>query len=318
MRILIFTLLIASMLGIPAVNGQGCSDAGFCTMGAMRPDQAYSKRIAVKLRSMEVNFYRGTSLLTPIIYVSTLDATIGLNDKNYIQVKLPYQYAKGTLGEVSGMGDISLSFTRTVAAKKDWALNATFGGKIAMGDGNETVNNESTGGEDAPAHMYYQPSLGSNDIVGGLSWINGKWLFATGIQIPLTKNNNQFAWSGFDEHSSFEYVLKYNRGPELLRGTDFMLRAERNWRFTNWNFSLGLLPIWRITKDNGINPDTGEREDYDGTTGMAMSALASFGYQFDVNSSIRFIHGHKLTDREFNPDGLTRKTVNSISYIYKF
>ncbi len=312
------TLLILLMLFSQRISAQGCSDAGFCTMGAMRPDQAYSKRIAVKLRSVEMNFYRGTSLLTPIIYVTTLDATIGINAKNYVQVKLPYQYAKGSLGEASGMGDISLSFTRTVAAKKNWALNATFGGKLPMGDGNETVNNDFTRGEDVPIHMYYQPSLGSYDVVGGLSWINGNWLFATGIQIPLTRNNNQFAWSNFPDYPDPSYVQKYNRGPELMRGTDFMLRAERNWRFTNWNFSLGLLPIWRITKDNGINPDTGEREDFKGTTGMALSALASFGYQFDVNNSIRFIHGHKITDRDFNPDGLTRKTVNSISYIYKF
>ena len=44
---------------------QGCSDAGFCTMGAMKPDQPYNKRLAVRLRSMEMSFYRGTTSLTP-------------------------------------------------------------------------------------------------------------------------------------------------------------------------------------------------------------------------------------------------------------
>ena len=61
-----------------------------------------------------------------------------------------------------------------------------------MGDGNETVNNEFTNDIDTPIHMYYQPSLGSYDVVGGLSLINGKWLFATGIQVPLTRTENQF------------------------------------------------------------------------------------------------------------------------------
>ena len=105
-----------------------------------------------------------------------------------------------------------------------------------------------------------------------------------------------------------------------MRGIDVMLRVERNWRFTNFNFSAGLLPIWRVTKDNSLTPESGftERGDRDGTLGLALSALFSFGYNFDVNSSVKFIHGQKLMDRDVNPDGLTRKTVNSVSYIYRF
>jgi hypothetical protein len=312
---IIFILLLLSTGHLWA---QGCSDAGFCTMGAMRPDQSYSKRIVPKLRSLEVNFYRGKSLLTPIIYVATLDATIGLNDRNYVQIKLPYQYTSGSLGEVGGMGDISLSFTHLILETTSGSLSGTLGGKIPMGDGNETVSNRFTGNEAAPIHMYYQPSQGSFDLVGGLSWVNERWLFATGIQIPLNRNENQFLWADFPDYPDREYLESYDTGPELLRGTDVMMRVERNFRFTNFNFSLGLLPIYRITRDNSINPDTGLREDRDGTTGLALSALASFGYQFDVNSSIKIIHGHRLTDRDFNPDGLTRKSVWSTSYIYKF
>jgi hypothetical protein len=301
--------------------GQGCSDAGFCTMGAMRPDQAYSKRLDVKLRSIEANFYRGTSLLSPKIYVATIDATVGLNDRNYVQIKLPYQYAEGSLGSAKGMGDISLSFTHVLRTSSKYTLSGTFGGKIPMGDANETVNNEFTNGQDSPLHTYYQPSLGSYDLVGGLSWINDKWLLATGIQIPLTRQSNEFSWGGFPDYPNQKYVERYNRGRELMRGTDVMLRVERNWRFTNYNFSLGLLPIYRITKDNAILPGqnpTEQRGDLDGTTGMALTALASFGYQFDVNSSVKLIHGMKITDRDYNPDGLTRHSVWSTSYIYRF
>src|SRR5689334_18479410 len=81
---------------------QGCSDAGFCTMGAMKPDQPYNKRIAVRLRSMEMSFYRGTTTLTPIIYVATADLNFSLNQKNTFQVKLPFQAVKGRLAETSG------------------------------------------------------------------------------------------------------------------------------------------------------------------------------------------------------------------------
>ena len=97
-----------------------------------------------------------------------------------------------------------------------------------------------------------------------------------------------------------------------------MLRVERNWRFTNFNFSLGALPIWRITKDEAIPAMETERRKLEGTTGLALSVLGSFGYQFDVNNSIKVIRGIKVTDRDVNPDGLTRNDVWSLSYIYKF
>lgn len=298
---------------------QGCSDAGFCTMGAMKPDQNYSKRIAIKLRSMEFNYYRGTSLLTPIIYAATVDFNVGINDLSSFQIKLPYQWAKGTLGEAAGLGDISLSYTRLIKVTQKWSYSGTLGAKIPAGDGNETINNEWTNGNDSPLHMYYQPSLGSFDAVAGLSMINSKWLFATGIQIALTENNNQFVWGGFPDYPEQEYVRKYNIGRELKRGIDVMLRVERNWRFTNFNFSLGALPIYRITKDEGIPSGMNmPRQKFDNTTGLALSVLGSFGYHWDVNHSIKIIQGIKLTDRDFNPDGLTRDEVLSVSYVYKF
>lgn len=316
MRRLFTFCLLASISGYAL--SQGCSDAGFCTMGAMKPDQNYSKRIAIKLRSMEVNFYKGTSTLTPIIYAATVDFNVGINDLSSFQIKLPYMWIDGNLGQNDGIGDISLSYTRLLKANEKWNFSGTLGAKIPTNDSNAKVNNEHTGGRNSPLHMYYQTSLGSYDAVAGVSAISRNWLFATGIQVALTKNNNQFGWNGFPNYPDQEYLEKYNRGPELLRGIDVMLRVERNWRFTNFNFSLGALPIFRVTKDEAINPDTGVREKLPGTTGMALSILGSFGYHFDVNNSIKIIKGVKITDREFNPDGLTRNEVLSISYVYKF
>jgi len=316
MRIQIFILLV--MAGCFLAHSQGCSDAGFCTMGAMKPDQHYSKRIDVKLRSMEINYYRGTSLLTPIIYATTIDFNLGINDFSSFQIKLPYQWAKGSLGSNGGLSDISLSYTRTIKNTRFWNVNGTLGAKIPSGDANKSVNNENTGGLSSPLHMYYQNSLGSFDAIAGISAISGKWLIATGVQVALTENNNQFTFEGFSTYPSQEYLRQYDIGRELKRGIDLMLRVERNWRFTNFNFSLGALPIWRITKDVAIPESETERRKIDGTTGIALSLLASFGYHFDVNNTIKIIQGLKITDREVNPDGLTRNEVLSISYIYKF
>src|SRR5688572_13022697 len=109
---------------------QGCSDAGFCTMGAMKPDQPFNKKIEFKLRSMEVSFYRGTTTLTPIVYVANADLNFGINSKTSFQVKLPFQFVTGTLANTSGLGDISLCITRNIYTSEKFDLNLSFGGKI--------------------------------------------------------------------------------------------------------------------------------------------------------------------------------------------
>lgn len=301
------------------ISAQGCSDAGFCTMGAMKPDQAYSKEIDFKLRSVELNYYRGTTTLTPVVTVYTLDVSVGINDYNSIQVKLPYQMVSGNLGDTQGMGDISISASHTFPATGPGNFGVTLGAKIPSGKSDiENRNTEHGPGGDLP--MYYQVSLGTFDAVAGASYINEKWLFATGIQIPLIhQNENDFRWGHWPEYPDQKgYLVKHDLANNLKRGTDVMLRVERNWRFLNYNFSLGALPIYRITRDEVYNFKTDEREKVEGSTGMALSVLASFGYHFNVNNSIKLIYGRKITEREINPDGLTRHDVLSFSYVYRF
>lgn len=290
---------------------QGCSDAGFCTMGAMKPDQPFNKRISFKLRSMEFSFYRGTTTLTPIVYVATADLNFSLSRKSSFQVKLPYQAITGTLAETGGMGDISICFTRNVFASDAFDLNLSVGGKIPSNKSDKSEN-------DFPLPMYYQTSLGTYDFITGLSLINRKWLLATGIQIPLNQNENQFLWGAWrNSTEDFSYIERYDRAKELQRGIDVMLRVERNFRFSKFNFSLGLLPIYRISNDEFTNP-LGEREKPAGAKGLALSGISTVGYNFDVRSGVRLLVGHKIVQRSENPDGLTRELVSSFTYYYRF
>lgn len=311
-------ILFFSLLNIAVVTwSQGCSDAGFCTMGAMRPDQPYNKEIDFKLRSFEFNYYNGKTLLTPIVTVYTADLNFSVNDYYSLQVKIPYQTVSGRLGDTRGVGDFSISASRSFPLKKNYSLGVTLGGKIPSGKSNIKEDNNDFGSGDLP--MYYQVSLGTYDVVAGASVINEKWLFATGIQIPVyNQNENDFRWGKWADAPDPNYVREYTLANDLKRGTDVMLRAERNFRFINFNFGLGLLGIYRITKDQRYDFNIDETIKMDGSTGLALNALANVGYQFNVNHSIKFIHGKKLMDREHNADGLTRKHVHSLSYVYKF
>jgi hypothetical protein len=302
--------------------GQGCSDAGFCTMGAMKPDQPYNKNIPVKLRALEFSVYRGTTTLSPIVYVATLDANFSVfGNKNSIQVKLPYQSVRGNLSNTGGLGDISLCYTRNIISTNKFDVNFSLGGKIPSNNAN--LKDSKTG---LPLPMYYQTSLGSYDLITGISVITRKWLLATGIQHPLNKNENEFVWGNnesgwvkeYKNNTDPEYVRSYNKANNLKRGTDVMVRVERNFRFSRLNFTLGLLPIYRITNDEVEDPATEERFKPKDAKGLALSGIGTVGYNFNVKSGIRLLLGHKIVQREHNPDGLTREMVTTISYNYRF
>lgn len=323
MKLLVTLLLfVASTIAF----GQGCSDAGFCTMGAMKPDQPYSKRIAVKLQSAEFSFYRGTTTLTPIIYVATADLNFSIKGKNTFQVKLPYQAVDGRLAKTHGMGDISLCFTRNIYNSDKFNLNLSFGAKIPTNHSDKTVKAPTGEPERWPLPMYYQTSLGTYDLISGISLINRKWLLATGIQVPLNHNHNQFVWSRWAEAESDlrAYADEYNQAKDLKRGIDVMFRVERNFRFSKFNFSAGLLPIYRITRDEFVKSTSTAKDAPEikvrppQAQGLACSAIFTAGYNFDVRSGVKVLIGHKLKQRVTNPDGLTRELVSSITYIYRF
>ena len=289
---------------------QGCSDAGFCTMGAMKPDQPFNKKIQVKLQTIEFSFYRGTTTMTPVIFVATADMSFSLNSRTSFQVKLPYQAITGRLANTSGIGDISLCLTKNILRKEKFDINLSLGTKIPTNASDKSIDGR-------PLPMYYQTSLGTYDAIAGVSLITRQWLFATGIQIPFNENDNQFLWGAWADHPEAEYTLGYARAKELKRGTDVMLRVERNFRFSRLNFSFGLLPIYRITRDeftlatgNRIRPQEGQ--------GLALSGIFTTGYNFNVRSGVKLLLGQKMTQRKINPDGLSREFVSTLSYYYRF
>ena len=153
-----------------------------------------------------------------------------LNAKTSFQIKLPFQIVQGRLANTSALGDISLCLTRTLFTSEKFDINFSLGGKVPTNKSNKETDG-------LPLPMYYQTSLGTYDFITGISFISRHWLFATGIQHPFNTNENQFLWTAWKGTDDEAYVGRCNQAKELRRGTDVMLRVERNWRFSRLNFS---------------------------------------------------------------------------------
>ena len=310
-RILLLALLFFSINY--SAYSQGCSDAGFCTMGAMRPNQSFPKRFKAKMVSLEMGQYYGYTKFQTHVFTYFADMNIAVGPKTSIQVKVPYTIVRGELGSAHDFGDISYSATRNLVRNDKYQLNVTLGGKIPTNNSNLTSN--FYGHNNLVMPMYYQTSLGTYDIVLGGSVITRKWLFAVGYQEALNSNKSTFIrqnWENADPAAN-EYPESYH----LKRGNDVMLRVERNFRSSKFNGYVGLLPIYRINKDV-VTDSLGQRVKAPGSNGLALNMLFGAGYNLSTRSAIKFLIALAPISRQHNPDGLSRIFVNSISYEIRF
>lgn len=312
-------LLLFFQVLITHSYGQGCSDAGFCTMGAMKPDQQYAKRIRIKLRSIELSHYYGRSRFGDKAFNYIIDANVGINEKTTFQIKVPYVRVEGPLVDNQGIGDISLSLSRLVATIGNGQIGVTMGAKIPTGEDDAVTPI----GRTLP--MYNQTGLGTYDFVIGTSYITPKWLIATGWQHAFGANDNSFTWNSWLNTPKEEETLQYPQSQQLDRGEDVMLRVERNFRFLNWNLNLGLLPIYRINNDRIALPGEDSNGEFilrdvevKGSNGLALTLLLGGGYQFSTQHGIKVINGFRIIKREKNPDGLSREFVSNVGYVYRF
>lgn len=304
--ILLIILIGTSLLGY----SQGCSDAGFCTMGALKPDQGYSKKLSVRVRSIELSQYIGVTRFKDVIYNYTADITVGIGEKTSIQFKMPYAFVQGVLKNTNGIGDLSIGLARNLVANDKYQLNLTLGMKLPVGNSNVEL-------EGKPLPMYYQPGLGTYDMVAGISIISKGWLLAAGYQQSLNQIDNDFWWTDWAGDPQEEVALGYKQSKNLDRGKDIMMRVEKNFRFSNFNFNVGLLPIYRLNLDKIISRKDVDLE-IEGSNGLALTLLVGGGYQFSVKSGIKIMNGFRIVRRAHNPDGLSREFVSNIGYVYKF
>jgi hypothetical protein len=292
--------------------GQGCSDSGFCTMGALKPDQPFPKKATIRLKSVELTQHFGLTKYNDHVYSTFVDANINIGSKTNFHVRLPaYTIIEGKMPTTSGWGDLFLNLSRRVIATDQYQIHVSLGAKIY------TSQPDKKSSDGLPMPLYLQTTYGSNDLNGGITFLNRQWMFSLGYQRALNQIRNEFTTEQWIGHSLYDVVKVYDQSSGLQRGDDLMFRAERNFRLSRFNFYVGTLNLWRVTQDKTLN-ENGQLTPVEGSQGLASNLLLGGGYQFNSRSGVRLLTSTRLKERDANPDGLSRDFIAQLSYIVRF
>ncbi|TAF66632.1 MAG: hypothetical protein EAZ55_05370 [Cytophagales bacterium] len=308
-------LLIFYISNLSSLLAQGCSDAGFCTMGAMRPNQYLDKRANLSIQSIEVAQSLGVvPVFQDMIHSTIIDINASYKTKTSFQARIPYNIVHGKLGTTQSIGDLFLSVTQIIVQQPKLRIALTIGTRLAIGQSNLT-NSE---GHVLP--LYYQSGMGSNDIIVGASLMTNKWMFALGYQQSLNNSKNTFDPQKWQDSQYADIINNFAPNNQFRRGTDLMFRFERNYRFARFNGFVGALGIYRLNPDQ-VTMNDNEKMLVQNTQGIVVSAMAGIGYQFSAQSGIKLLVARKISNewtRTAHIDGLARDWVFQIGYQHRF
>jgi hypothetical protein len=305
MRAFILSAFLLQVFALLCNKGfsQGCSDAGFCTIGALKPSSPNEK-------ALENKGIHRIGYLTPVgqgdenVFVWTPGLQYdyfspkGLN----FQAKITGNYANGNLGSAFGAGDIYVSASRIKKMNDQWNVTPTLGFKIPLSQSNSSEMG-------MPLPMQYQSSLGTFDVIAGLTFSDKHWQFSAGYQQPLSgANKNGFLpefWNGKPES------LNYPPSFQLDRKGDLLLRASRGFGTSKgFSFNTGLLAIYHLGEDSYTNPFEGNRvQPIDGSAGLTLNLTGAAYWQAGKRTRVGLQAGVPLVVRDVRPDGLTRSWV---------
>jgi len=172
----ILLFLIASYLFTATqAMAQGCSDAGICSMGSLEGTQPLAgsqNRFSVAhLIGMGEHFEKGEQ--KTILNTLRFGASALLFKNTLLDAKIPITFVNGDLGKTSGLGDLSISLSQLVKEQENYRLLVSAGAKLRTNHADKSNN-----GRSFP--MAYQTSLGTNDLLLGISLYSPKWHISAG------------------------------------------------------------------------------------------------------------------------------------------
>lgn len=305
----LFLLLILVFAGSFSSFSQGCSDAGICTAGNLG-----GKNIDFGDLKNEIRFTPSIEMgeKNTLIFNPQVLGRFMLNSKGYLNIKIPFLYAQGDLGSSASLGDIHITADYSVFQDYDekWNIGVSGGFRFASGNANQSID-----GKVLP--MPYQASLGTHDLLTGISVSYTSWTLTSGFQLPLVhQNKNTYQASDWPNNTA------YFSAQNLRRKADVMGRIEKSFGGDSWLIAPSVLAIYHLANDIESFPDTSllyniDRELLD-SKGLTLNLVLRTQYQINDKFRVSLTVGAPVVTRANRPDGLTRAWVLQPSLSYGF
>ena len=281
--------------------GQGCSDAGICSIG-----NGFSSVIDSTKNQIEVGNVFGKGV-EDVTYISPyVSYTRVFSTRFSLTTKITFSQASGSFGTRGNIGDAFLIGNYKFSEKNEKQWNTLLGIKIPFTGSNDKINNFSI-------PLDYQSSLGTYDLFLGAEFKYKKWNFNSAVQIPVINSNGN---SYFDEYSAsndFPTTNLFERKSDVLFRSMYTFKSKSQ-KFT---YKPNFLFIYHLGNDS-YEDIFGNRQEIKNSEGLTINANFISNYKINNTNSIEASIAFPVVYREIRPDGLTRSATLGINYKYSF
>ncbi|MBS7786547.1 hypothetical protein KIH23_04485 [Flavobacterium sp. CYK-55] len=278
-----------------SLSAQGCSDAGICNF-----DSSISVD-SLATHSLEFSPQIAEGAAGVIYFAPAITYKRQFHKGYSFSSRITYNQVHGELGTRGQFGDVYLTGGYEWSTQKHQLWNLSVGFKAPLSAANLKIN-----GYSLP--MDYQPSLGTFDVLLGLSYERNNWRFSSGLQWPFLNKNRNSYFKEYSPTDDFESTNLFERKPDAL-----LKMAYKLIRRSSFQLQPSLLAIYHLGEDSYENI-YGRRVSIDGSSGLTLNGVLSASWKWSPKQSIELVAATPFVVRDSRPDGLTRAWVVSVNY----
>lgn len=302
-RVVLYVFVIMFIITLPVkLLSQGCSDAGFCTVQSVKPSAKDS--LPAQPNTFKIGLVYGMAKYQVSVFSPYAEYTRKMGAKFSTTTRLIFAFRDGELATTYGVTDALVSINYSLNKN----LQMVIGMKFPFNSANKSKN-----GLSLP--MAYQTSLGTTDIIAGVTYNMNQFAITTAWQQPVTQNNNTFLFNDYPVGILKEGYFSTNA---YNRKGDVLFRFSHRTMFGSKKYSLisSILPIYHLGNDT-FEDANGNSISIIGSEGLTLNLNLFFQYKLNETNSLEFSVGAPVVSRKSRPDGLSEFSIG-IEYVVRF